>query len=89
MEKKDFIDFATEILDKEEAKKAIGQEIKEAKEIFAEKHGWEKKAVNKAMRDYKDWLKDQGEFTQVDREVAEIIDKVCYENTDTVATESE
>jgi hypothetical protein len=80
MTKQEFIGFADEVIAKEVAKKAIAAEIKEATEIFAQNHGKDKQSIKKALKDYKDFLKDQAQFEIVDRELAEIIEEVCYES---------
>jgi len=78
MNRSDFIDFAAEVIGKKNEKSALSAEIKAAKDIFAEKHGMDKKSINDSLKEYETFLKDQSKFTVVDREKAQIIEMVCF-----------
>lgn len=78
MERQVFEDFATEIIDLETRKKELGNDIKTAIENFAATHDINKKAVKVSIKAYKEWLKDQAGFYEVDREAAQIINDVMY-----------
>lgn len=74
--------FADEIFSKEDAKKEIADEIKEAIESFASSHNLEKDTVADALKALKKWRKDQSKFYRVDQEVAQILNAVIYRDVE-------
>lgn len=74
--------FADEIFSKEDAKKEIADEIKEAIESFASSHCLEKDTVADALKALKKWRKDQSKFYRVDQEVATILNAVIYRDVE-------
>jgi len=70
--------FADEIFAKEDTKKEISAEIKEAIEAFAEKHNLNKKSVASTLKKIKEFRKNAQEFYVVDQEEANLLNSTVY-----------
>jgi hypothetical protein len=73
-----FVALADECISREEEAKAIKDEIKESLSNFAEQEGLQPKSIKKLYKEYKSFLKDQTEYTVVDREVSQALNDVIY-----------
>lgn len=74
MEKTIFEGFAQEIIGFEEERAQINGQIKDAYESFADEHGADKKVLRKAVKVYKDYIKDDAETV----EFADLVNKIVY-----------
>lgn len=70
--------FADEIFSKEDAKKEIADEIKEAIESFASSHNLNKKSVKSTLKKIKEFRKNAAEFYEVDQQEAQLLNDSVY-----------
>lgn len=68
-----------DMLTLEERVKDINADKKDSIEAFAKAHGINPKAVKRAFADYKQFLKDQAEFHEIDGDTDQLVDKIVGE----------
>lgn len=77
--KEELDNFCNALDNLEEAKKGIADDIKSAIETFAEATDYDKKAVKKFYKEWKEYQKNKDDYTQVDYEVDNLFVTACPE----------
>lgn len=67
-------EFYTEFINREERMKELKDEITAMLDAFASNNNLSKKGIKKGIKEYKEFLKDQAEFTVVDGDADKVFE---------------
>ena len=67
-------EFYTEFISREDQMKALKDEMTAMLESFASSNNLSKKGIKKGIKEYKEYLKDQAEFTVVDHDADKVFE---------------